>query len=590
MNLPRPEYPRPQFERDCWMNLNGEWNFAFDDSNEGIRGKWYESPDFDHRIIVPYTYQCELSGINNQDFHDIVWYSRKFSLTDELKGKRILLHFGAVDYTADVWLNGHHMVSHEGGHVPFSTDITDYLAQENLLVVRAQDPSTDLQLPRGKQYWKRSSESIFYTRTTGIWQTVWLEGAADTYLKKVWFTPDVDNKRIEIEYEVEGCTGSTQLGIEITLSGKCFVKDKAQVVNGRGKRTYWLDQEVTVLESIAGPIVWSPEHPVLFDAAFDVFVDEAAVDHVKSYFGLRKVSVQDGRFMLNNHPYYQKMLLDQGYWEKSLLTAPTDEDFVKDIKLSKEMGFNGVRKHQKVEDPRYLYWADKLGFLVWGEAANAYHYSRKYVNRFVHEWMQIINRDYNHPCIVAWTPLNESWGVENILNNKDEQAHSVSLYYLTKSLDQTRLVISNDGWEHTKSDLLTVHDYHPRKEILKDRYSSVDSILKNKPASRGMFAEGWNYEGQPVILSEIGGISYKKGNWSGWGYSNAATDEEYIQAYYNIVSAMLESPNIQGFVYTQITDVEQEINGVMTYDRKPKVDPAIIRKINEGRWVPEEKK
>jgi beta-galactosidase/beta-glucuronidase len=589
MTLPRSEYPRPQLERDCWMNLNGEWSFAFDDHNEGIRGKWYESPDFDQKIIVPYTYQCELSGINNQDFHDIVWYSRTFHLTDEWNGKRVLLHFGAVDYAADVWLNGQHMTAHEGGHVPFCVDITDYLAEENLLVVRAQDPSTDLQLPRGKQYWKRSSESIFYTRTTGIWQTVWLEGVSNTYLKKVWFTPDVDNKSIEIEYEVESCTGNTQLGIEITLSGKLFVKDKARVINGRGKKTYWLDQEVSVLENIAGPITWSPEHPVLFDVAFDVYVDETAVDHVKSYFGLRKVSVQNGKFMLNNRPYYQKMLLDQGYWEKSLLTAPTDEDFVRDIKLSKEMGFNGVRKHQKVEDPRYLYWADKLGFLVWGEAANAYHYSRKYVNRFVHEWMQVIDRDYNHPCIVAWTPLNESWGVENIMNNKDEQAHSVSLYYLTKSLDQTRLVISNDGWEHTKSDLLTIHDYHPGKEVLKGRYADMDSILKNKPASRGMFAEGWSYEGQPVILSEIGGISYKKSNWSGWGYSNATTDEEFVQAYYNVISAMLESPHIQGFVYTQITDVEQEINGVMTYDRKPKVDPEIIRRINEGRWVPEEK-
>jgi beta-galactosidase/beta-glucuronidase len=587
MKLPRPEYPRPQFERDCWMNLNGEWDFAFDDNNEGIKNKWYEKPEFNQKIIVPYTYQSELSGINNQDFHDIVWYSRKFSLTDELKSKRILLHFGAVDYSADVWVNGQHLIYHEGGHVPFSVDITEYLAEDNLLVLRAQDPSTDLQLPRGKQYWKRTSERIFYTRTTGIWQTVWLEGVSDTYLKKVWFTPDVDNKSIEIEYEIAGCSQDTQLSIEITLSGKRFVKDTSQVINGRGKKTYWLDKEITVLEDLGGTIFWTPEQPVLFDVVFQVHKNDAIVDEVKSYFGLRKVSVKNGKFMLNNRPYYQKMLLDQGYWEKSLMTAPTDDDFVLDIKMSKEMGFNGVRKHQKVEDPRFLYWADKLGFLVWGEAANAYDYSRKYVKRFVHEWIQVIERDYNHPCIVAWTPLNESWGVEDILNNKDQQAHSVSLYYLTKSLDQTRLVISNDGWEHTKSDLLTIHDYEPRKEVLKDRYSSIESTLNSAPARRSIYAEGWGYEGQPVILSEIGGISYKKSKWSGWGYSTATTDEEFIQAYYNVISAMLETPHIHGFVYTQITDVEQEINGVMTYDRKPKVDPAIIRQINEGRWVPQ---
>jgi beta-galactosidase/beta-glucuronidase len=595
MTLPRPEYPRPQFERDCWMNLNGQWDFRFDDQNKGILEKWFTKPIFDRKITVPYTYQCEMSGVNIQDFHDIVWYSRSFHLTDEFKGKRILLHFGAVDYEADVWLNGQHMITHEGGHVPFSVDITDYILKDNLLVVRAQDPTTDLQLPRGKQYWKRTSESIFYTRTTGIWQTVWLEGVSDIYLKKVWLTPDVDSKMIEIEYEVKANelnkpntvnVDNVQLSIEIYLSGKLMVKDAAQVINGRGKKSYWLDQEIPVHWNLQESMFWTPEHPVLFDVVFTLSREGNAIDQVKSYFGLRKVSVQFGKFMLNNKPYYQKMLLDQGYWEQSLLTAPTDEDFVLDIKMSKEMGFNGVRKHQKVEDPRYLYWADKLGFIVWGEAANAYAYSKKYVNRFVHEWMQIIERDYNHPCIVAWTPLNESWGVDAIMNKKDQQAHSASLYWLTKSLDQTRLVISNDGWDHTKSDLLTIHDYESHKAVLKERYSTIESTVNSRPAKRGMYAEGWEYEGQPVILSEIGGISYKKGDWSGWGYSSAFTDEEYIQAYYNVVSAMLESPIIQGFVFTQITDVEQEINGVMTYGRKPKVDPAIIRSINEGRWVP----
>jgi hypothetical protein len=299
---------------------------------------------------------------------------------------------------------------------------------------------------------------------------------------------------------------------------------------------------------------------------------------------MRKISIADGRFMLNNRPYYQKMLLDQGYWEDSLLTAPTDEDFVKDIEMSKKMGFNGVRKHQKIEDPRYLYWADKLGFLVWGEIANAYSYSRKYVGRMNHEWLEMIERDYNHPCIVAWTPLNESWGVEGIMNNKEEQAHAASLYYLTKSMDQTRPVISNDGWDHAKTDLLTIHDYEWQKEVLKERYSSLENILKTRHTGHGMFAEGWGYEGQPIIVSEFGGISYKKGNWSGWGYSNATSDEDFAERYNEVVSALLESPLVQGFVYTQITDVEQEINGLMTYDRKPKIDPEIIKQINEGQW------
>lgn len=589
--LPRPEYPRPQFERDCWLNLNGEWDFAFDDENVGIRSMWYDNPGFDRKIIVPFVYQCEMSGINIKDFHDIVWYAREFDMPDDMKGKRSILHFGAVDYAADVWINGCHVISHEGGHVPFSVEITHVVKDRgNKIVLRAQDPSTDLELPRGKQYWKRSSESIFYTRTTGIWQTVWLEGVAETYLKKVWFTPDIDNKSIMIEYELDGNCKDIDLGVEINFRNMTLIRDKISVINNRGKRSYWLDQEVTLDWNHQESMVWSPENPVLFDVDFTIIRNGTKIDEVKSYFGLRKVSIQNGKFMLNNRPYYQKMLLDQGYWQPSLLTAPTDEDYIKDIELSKRMGFNGVRKHQKIEDPRYLYWADKLGFLVWGEAANAYSYSRRYIKRFTREWIEMIERDYNHPCIVAWTPLNESWGVEGIMNNKDEQAHSAAMYWLTKSLDQTRPVISNDGWHHTITDLLTIHDYEWRKEILKKRYSSLESILATWHAGRGMFAEGWNYEGQPVITSEIGGISYKKSETSGWGYSCATSDEDFARRYYDIISAILESPEVQGFVYTQIADVEQEINGLLTYDRKPKIDLEIIRQINEGRWKPENKK
>ncbi|MCM8709687.1 glycoside hydrolase family 2 [Clostridium sp. SYSU_GA19001] len=586
-NLPRQEYPRPQFERNCWLNLNGEWNFDFDDNNIGIKNAWFVKPEFKQIIIVPYIYQSKLSGINNQDFHDIVWYSKTFDLTEELKGKRIILNFGAVDYKSDIWVNGTHMMSHEGGHVPFSIEITNIVKEkDNLIVVRVEDYTTDLELPRGKQYWKRTSEGIFYTRTTGIWQTVWVEGVAETYLNKVWMTPDVDRKKIFIEYELDGTCQNTQLGITISLGDKVLVDDKIKVINGRGKREFWLDQEITIDWNHQESWVWTPENPVLFDILFTVYNNDVKLDEVKSYFGLRKVSIVDGKFMLNNRPYYQKMLLDQGYWEDSLLTAPTDEDFVKDITLSKKMGFNGVRKHQKIEDPRYLYWADKLGFLVWGEIASAYVYSRKYVKRITNEWMTMIERDYNHPCIVAWTPLNESWGVDCIMNNKNEQAHSAAMYYITKSLDSTRPVISNDGWDHTKSDLFTIHDYEWRKETLKERYSSIENILKTKHSGRGMFAQGWSYEGQPIIISEFGGISYQKGNWQGWGYSSATSDEDFVKRYYDVVSAILESPLIQGFVYTQITDVEQEINGLLTYDRKPKIDVEIIKAINEGKWKP----
>lgn len=586
-SIVRNEYPRPNFERKSWLNLNGDWNFEYDDNNEGLKNKWYENSKFSRKIIVPYVFQSELSGINEQEIHDIVWYSKDINIPEEYKNKRLILNFGAVDYKADVWVNGEHLINHEGGHVPFSVEITDVLKdKDNKLVVRAEDYTYDLELPRGKQYWKDKSEGIFYTRATGIWQTVWLEAVGENYLKNTWITPDLDNKKVFIEYELDRVTENTYLDVTISLRGKVLIQDRISIINGRGKRDFWLDQNITKDWNHQEAWTWTPENPVLFDISFKVIVDNECIDEVNSYFGLRKVSIVSGKFMLNNRPYFQKLLLDQGYWEKSLLTAPSDEDFIKDIKLSKAMGFNGVRKHQKIEDPRYLYWADKLGFIVWGEIASAYNYSRTYVNRITREWMEMIKRDYNHPCIVAWTPLNESWGVECIMNNKNEQAHSASMYWLTKSLDQTRPVISNDGWDHTKTDLLTIHDYEWRSEVLKERYSTLDNIINSTPSGRTLVAQGWKYEGQPIIISEMGGISYQKSNWKGWGYSSASSDEDFVKRYYNVVSPLLESPLVQGFIYTQITDVEQEINGLLTYKREPKVDIKIIKAINDGEWKP----
>lgn len=576
MCVPRPEYPRPQFVREQWLNLNGEWEFSFD------------TAVYDRKIIVPFAHQTEKSGVNIQDFHDVVWYRKRFDLPEEMEDSRILLHFGAVDYSCDVWVNDIHMMHHEGGHVSFEVEITSAVRSgNNEIVVKAEDHSDDLEMPRGKQYWEEKSSGIFYTRTTGIWQTVWIEAVPQTYLKNVFMTPDLDNKSVKIEYEMDG-EKAADLEIVISYEGTELTRHMISGIRNSGNCQMGLDQQGIGIWQSQEEMCWTPEKPRLFDVAFRVVKDGETADRVTSYFGLRKVSVSNGIFMLNNKPYFQKLLLDQGYWEESLLTAPEDEAFVTDIKLAKEMGFNGVRKHQKVEDPRFLYHADKMGFLVWGEIPAAYVYSRCYVRRITDEWMAAVMRDYNHPSIVAWTPLNESWGVVEIMNQKEEQCHSAAMVYLTKSLDQTRMVISNDGWEHTCTDLLTIHDYEPDKEVLSRRYSSMESILASTPSGREMFARGWEYKGQPVLVTEFGGISYQKGSWTGWGYSNAVSDEDYAKRYHAVISAMLESPCIQGFCYTQITDVEQEINGIMTYDRKPKIDPAVIRAINEGKWKPEE--
>jgi len=572
MNIPRNEYPRPQFVRNEWMNLNGEWDFSFDTNC------------FDRKIIVPYVYQSRLSGINIQDTHETVWYRKNFKLPDSMKDKRIILHFGAVDYYCQVWVNDIFIMDHAGGHICFEMDITHALKEDNnTIVVKVVDNPYDLEMPRGKQYWKEHSEGIFYTRSTGIWQTVWLEAVEEVHLKRVYITPDLDNMQVEFNYEISG-DKPVELKTEVYFEGQLITVSTIETKRKSGSYKLFIDQQLLSKWNFQEELVWTPENPRLFDVVFRVLESGREVDTVSSYFGMRKVSIENGKFLLNNRPYYQKLLLDQGYWEDSLLTAPTDEDFIKDIQLAKSMGFNGVRKHQKIEDPRFLYYADTMGFLVWGEIAAAYVYSRVYVKRITYEWIDEILRDYNHPCIVAWTPLNESWGVFNIKDKKEEQSHSAAMIYLTKSLDQTRPVISNDGWEHTCTDLVTIHDYDWNRETLKERYKSLENILQFKPGGRPLFANGWKYQGQPILVTEFGGISYKKGNWEGWGYSSATSDEDYAERLNNVISPLLESPWVQGYCYTQITDVEQEINGLCTYDRQPKIPVETIRAINEGRW------
>lgn len=579
MSIPRPEYPRPQFVRSDWMNLNGEWNFAFDDKNEGIQNHWYKNHTFDQKIIVPFAYQSELSGVGNPEFHDVVWYERSVELPDDWKEKRLILHFGAVDYRAQVWVNGELVMTHEGGHVPFKVDITHVVQAENTIVVRAEDPSKELDQPRGKQYWEEQSAGIFYTRTTGIWQTVWIEAVNDSYLEKIKFTPNVDTDEILIDYSINGSIEDVQLEIEITFEGEFVAKDIVQLHANKGSRQIFLND----FNVHGSGRLWYPHDPNLYDVVLSLRKNEDIIDEVNSYFGMRKVSIVDGKFLLNNLPYYQKLVLDQGYFPKGILTAPTDEDLKKDVELTKEMGFNGARKHQKIEDPRYLYWADKLGLFVWGEMANSYTYTQESVERITKEWQEAIDRDYSHPSIIAWVPLNESWGVPRLLADERQVAHSLSLYYLTKSLDPTRPVISNDGWEHTKSDLLTIHDYNPNKDVLKERYSSAESSVSSSPAGRFIYVPGFSYEGEPIIVSEFGGIAYKKSEWEGWGYSGADSDEDFAARYEAVISAMLESPTVQGYCYTQLTDVEQEINGLVTYDRQPKIPLEVIRAINEGR-------
>lgn len=578
----RPEYPRPQLVREHWLNLNGTWEFEFDDERIGDEEQWgLGAKAFTRHIQVPFAYQSKLSGISETDFHDLVWYRRSITIPEDWSGQNIVLHFGAVDYAATVWVNGRQVAFHEGGHTPFQADITSALKQgDNTLVVRAEDFSRDVTLPRGKQYWKEDSASIFYTRTTGIWQTVWIEPVNKLHIRKLKFNPDIDRNEIQIRTFLNrapiGCKAEARIDIrfkdEYSASTTFCIQQAEESLtiglhdfndHGLGR---W----------------WTPHKPNLYDVTVTLLVDGQSADTLESYFGMRKISIEAGRVMLNNRVYFMRLILDQGYFPDGILTAPSDEALRQDIELAKSMGFNGARKHQKIEDPRFLYWADKLGYLVWGEMANAYSYSEDYVRKVSQEWQEAIERDYNHPSIVVWVPLNESWGVPNILVDKRQQQHALAMYHMTKSLDDTRLVISNDGWENMSTDLVTIHDYAWRREDLEERYSTLEKTLGPKPHRREVLVGGTVYEGQPILVTEFGGIAFKKSEWEGWGYSGAENEEDFLKKLGNVVEPFLQSPHVQGICYTQLTDVEQEINGLLTYDRVPKAPLEQIRKTIEG--------
>lgn len=582
-DLPRAEYPQPQWQRNQWHNLNGEWDFCFDDHNQGLMEQWFLNGPFNRKIVVPFPFQSALSGIYDTSCHDIVWYRRTVDVQPLEKDQRMILHFGAVDYQADVWFNGHLLAHHTGGHIPFAVDITPYLSRTpvNVLVVRAEDLTHDLEQPRGKQFWEESPRGIFYTRTSGIWQTVWTEEVNVVHLKSGVFVPDIDHHAVTVTLDVAGLLSTNpnvyDLHMAISFGDETLVSDTISVGQTPVQRTIYLPDRAD-----ASSRLWSPEIPNIYDVTLTLLRNQLTVDKINSYFGMRKISVLKDRVLVNNRPYTMKLILDQGYFPGGVLTAACDQDYVEDIELIKGMGFNGVRKHQKVEDPRFLYWADKKGLLVWEEMANAYQFSTSAVRRLVTEWQEVIARDINHPCLVAWVPLNESWGVPEILTNPAQQSFAMSLYHLTKSLDPSRLVISNDGWEHMDTDLLTIHDYESQESVLAQRYSTIQNTLASMPGLRVLFVDSQGYQKQPVLLTEFGGIAFDQHTTAGWGYTRAVNPKEFADRLLAVFRPLNTSPILRGYCYTQFTDVEQEVNGLLTFDRKPKLPLKLIRSIVEN--------
>ena len=594
-------HPRPQLRRAAWVDLCGKWGFAFDDANCGVAERWFTGTDpFDREILVPYPPESRLSGIHDTGFHPVLWYRRVFQVPDAWHGNRVMLHFGAVDFRAAVWVNGRLAVEHEGGHTPFSADITPLLVDgaAQAVVVRAEDDPHDLQQPRGKQYWEREPGYIWYHRTSGIWQTVWLEALPRIAVAEIRWTPDVDRFGVGMVLRLDA-TPPPGWRLRLRLKGdrpeRILADDTCAMLGRELRRDVLLDiSDAAVRRRRA--LLWAPDHPNLIEAMVEV-LDEAGavVDHVESYFGLRRIETRDGRFLLNGIPTFLRLVLAQNYWPDSLLAAPGPEALRREVELAKELGFNGVRIHQKVEDPRFLAWCDRLGMLVWGEAANAYVYSDKAAEMLVREWLDVVRRDYNHPCIITWVPLNESWGVPDLDRSASQRDFVRALYHLTHALDPTRPVIANDGWQHAAGDIFGVHDYAPAGALLLERYADRQTLARTfrevRPHHHPLLGAGGSLGEEPVVVSEFGGLAFTPGTDEDWfGYGQFADAEALLAAYESLVGALLDSSALAGFCYTQLTDTEQETNGLLTARREPKLDPARIRAINirPSRAVPSE--
>ena len=579
--VPRPEHPRPDRLREHWMTLNGSWDFAFDEKNAGKKEKWYRQKEYPLTIRVPFAYQSRLSGIDSREHCDAVWYEREFTIPEALCPLRRLLHFGAADYLTEVWLDGQFLGSHEGGYTPFSFDITDLTAGKSRcrLTVRCED-RLDFDQPRGKQSFRPEPFACWYTPVTGLWQSVWLEGVGEYYPVDFRLTPHIETASVKVEAELNELPENGAVRLTASYEGKTVAFQEVRVTGDRFLQT---EMYLNHNECLEGIHMWRPGNPALYDLRIETVSDGRVCDTVDTYFGMREIGIHNGYVTLNNSVCYQRLVLDQGYWPDGLLTAPSDEALKKDVEMTLALGYNGARKHQKFEDPRYLYWADRLGLMVWGELPSAYWLRDREKRSLMRDMSEAIRRDYSHPCLVTWVPLNESWGVPFIQSQKEARELADALYHLCRCLDGTRPVSGNDGWEQASTDLVTVHDYTAWPEQLKKEYRNEETVLRGAPGSgRIVSVEGYDHAGKPKLLTEYGGIALQKdAGGENWGYNGAVKDEEsFLARFEAITRAFREMPGFQGYCYTQLTDVFQEVNGLLDMDRNPKVSIERIREIN----------
>jgi len=575
MSLPRPEYPRPQFERENWINLNGRWTFTFDPGKSGIQRGLAHSSGFDQEIQIPFAPESQLSGVNHTDFIEMMWYHRKLTIPPEWAGQRIILHFGAIDYESEVFLDGQSVGRHYGGTSSFSYEITRWVQPGKVheLVVYVRDDLRAGNQPSGKQCPDYKSRDCFYTRTTGIWQTVWVEAMPFFGLKSVYIIPDLDGKRFIIT--------PTYYAVKRGLNLRATLYDGSQPAS---QAISAVNQGVPLVLTIPDPKTWSPASPFLYGLDLDVIDDHGVVvDHVKSYAGLRKVHVEGGRVFLNNEPFFLRLVLDQGFYPDGIWTAPSDEALKRDILLSQQAGFNGARLHQKVFEERFHYWADHLGYLTWGESSSWGMDVKDITSarNFLGEWYEIVCRDRNHPSIIAWTPFNETW------DTGDRRQHNrlhIDAYEMTRAIDPTRPVNDASGYAHARTDLWTVHSYEQDPKAFRELLKVRDGLPWRNYPDREV-----DYEGQPYIVDEFGGIKWIPEDRrpfadNSWGYgAGPRSEDEFYARLEGLVDVLYAYPHIAGYCYTQLTDVEQEQNGIYNYDRSTKFDMEKIAKIFIGK-------
>lgn len=589
---------RPQLLRGDYRDLSGQWGFSYDDEDRGLGERWWDGRELPRTITVPFPPESPDSGIGDTGFHSVLWYRREVTAdldaAGHAGGRRLLLHFGAVDYEACVWVNGVQVARHVGGHTPFTADVTHALDAAphgvHTVVVRAVDDPSNVAQPRGKQDWQSEPHAIWYHRTSGIWQPVWLESVPEVHITDLWWRSDQTTGTASVQVRLNRAA-EAMLRVRIAHDGEdlaevsVLTKESSAVVHLplAGQRNGQAYED----------LLWSPNSPTLLDAWVTLEPTAREPDAVASYLGLRSVGTGGGAFLLNERPVVLRSVLSQGYWPSSHLAAPSPQALRREAELVADLGFNAVRVHQKVEDPRFLFHADRLGLLVWGEMPAAYAFDEEAVRATTAEWSAAVVRDRSHPSVVTWVPLNESWGVQHLASSPPQRAFAESLYWLTKALDPDRPVVSNDGWELTSTDLWTVHDYDADPEVLRARYdvgvaglrALMDSI---GPAGRALRLPGAAETGQPIMLTEFGGVKWAPdGGSDSWGYSEADGPEDFERRLDGILGAVQAASRgrsgrgdgLAGWCWTQLTDTRQECNGLLTADREPKLPIEVLRSL-----------